>query len=144
MRQQPDLANNAHLKKNPFTVPDRYFAHLAEGLKNIPQEHPKTNVRFLQNRYVRMFAFAATIVLAFTIGWLSQANSAENEVLTSEDIIALNENGYLPYTELDLLMVLDDVDLQEWNETTTEVNTDYLESTQPDLVEDYYLMQESL
>jgi hypothetical protein len=144
MKKPLDLENDKHLKKNPFTVPDRYFAHLADGLKNIPQEHPQTKVRFLQNRYVRVFAFAATMALAFTIGWLSQATSAENEILSNEDIIALNENGYLPYTELDILMVLDDQDLDEWSESTTDVNTDYIESTQPDLVEDYYLTLENL
>lgn len=141
MKQPLDLENDKHLKKNPYTVPDGYFTHLAEGLKNIPQEHPQTKVRFLHNRYVRVFAFAATMALAFTIGWL---RPTENEVLTNEDIIALNENGYLPYTELDILMVLDDHDFEEFSETTTEANTDYLESTQPDLVEDYYLTLENI
>jgi hypothetical protein len=144
MKDYPRLENNKHLKSNPFTVPDAYFKNLREGLQNIPLEHPQTKVRFLENRYLRMFAFAATLVLAFTIGWFSQVPPSENDALTTEDIIALTEGGYLHYSDYDVLMVLDDKEIEALINSQENGNTDYLETTQPDLVEDYYLTLENI
>jgi hypothetical protein len=144
MKQHQHLENNKHLKGNPFTVPEDYFKHLNEGLQNIPLEHPQTKVRFLQNSYLRIFAVAATLVLAFTIGWFSQVPPSEKEALTTEDIIALTEGGYLPFSDYDVLMVLDDQEIEALIPTQESGNTEYLETTQPDLVEDYYLTLDNI
>ncbi len=144
MKDFPSLENNKHFKGNPFTVPDAYFKHLSEGLQNIPKEHPQTKVRFLENRYLHWFAFAATLILAFTIGWFSQLQPAEKDALTTEDIIALTEGGYLHYSDYDVLMVLEDREIETLMNTQENGNTDYLETTQPDLIEEYYLTLENI
>lgn len=144
MKNYSSLENNKHLKSNPFAVPDAYFEHLREGLQNIPLEHPQTKMRFLENRYLQMFAFAATMIIAFSIGWFSQAPPSEKDALTTEDIIALNEGGYLHFSDYDVLMVLDDKEIEALKNSQENGNTDYLETTQPDLVEDYYLTLENI
>ena len=144
MPTKQNIENNSHLKQNPFGVPDGYFKNLEKRLAQIPLEHAQPKVRYLTQRNVRIFAAAATIALVLSIGWLVQKPEADSSSLSADDIIALSENGYLPYTELDVLMVLNDQDFDEMPSTSESLSTDYLEATQPDLVEDYYLMQESL
>ena len=142
MSRKTEIENNQLLKGNPFKVPDGYFAGLEERLMRIPEQAPKGKVVFFKQPWFRTLAAAATVALLVTLAWLNW-NDTTPVTLSSDDIIALTESGYLPYSELTFLEVIDENDLDQLN-FTDENLTEYYEYTQPDLVEDYYLTTEDI
>ena len=142
MQEKEKIESNNHLRQNPFAVPNGYFEQLEARLKQIPAQEPKGRVIGLNKIWIRTLAAAASIALMVTLAWLNWPNTADTSI-TGDDIIALTESGYLPYTELTFLDVIDEADLDQVAFESDDLS-EYYEYTQPDLIEDYYLITDDI
>ncbi len=142
MSNKHNIENNKHLKKNPFAVPNGYFAELEDKLAGIPKED-KTKVipLFTPKIRRRLLAVAAVLVVVITATWQFLPENTEEQALTADDIIALTTDGYLPYSEFAFLEVIETDDLDDLS-FEDENLSDYYQETQPELFEEYYLTEE--
>jgi hypothetical protein len=122
-----------------FQVPQGYFEQLEHKLKAIPQEQ-ETKVIHLKAQTFRrrLLAVAAVFIVVITATWQFLPKQ-EEESLTADDLIALTNSGYLPYSEMAFLEVVDAETLDTISFEASSMG-DYYEETQPELIEEYYLL----
>jgi hypothetical protein len=137
MSTKHNIENNEQLKKNAFQVPQGYFEQLEDKLNAIPQEQEAKVIPLKSQRLRRrLLAVAAVFIVVITATWQFLPKH-EEELLTADDIIALTYNGYLPYSEMAFLEVVDDEALDTISFEASSLG-DYYEETQPELIEEYY------
>jgi hypothetical protein len=138
MATNKNIENNKHLKENRFRVPATYFRELESKLSEIPGKEAAPVIPLHTSTFFkRALAVAASLVIIVTATW--QFLPKEEEItLSADDIIALTSNGYLPYSEMAFLEVVDTETLDTLNLGTSDLGT-YYEETQPELIE-YFLI----
>jgi hypothetical protein len=140
MQKVPNTHFFSKDKQNPFAVPENYLESLAEQLQQIPKQHPTKNIFFTKRIWMRTLAIAASLLLCVTIGWLAWQHNDSSDI-TSDDIIALTANGYIPNADLAYLEFLDDEDLDQLIFENDDL-LEYFEYTEPEILETYYLTSE--
>ena len=142
MSANNNIAQNKKLKENPFEVPSNYFETLDAKLIAIAGPEPKVVSLNSKRRTNKILAIAATLLILITATWFGTkpANQVAPE-LTTQEIMSLVEVGYLEPTEMQLLEVVTLDDLNQMDLVSDDLY-EYYESTQPELVEDYYLYED--
>ncbi len=140
MQKVPNTHFFARDKQNPFAVPENYLESMAEQLQQIPKQLPNKTTFFTKRIWIRTLATAASLLLCVTIGWLTWQHNGASDI-TSDDIIALTANGYIPNADLAYLEFLDDEDLEQLVFEDDDL-LEYFEYTEPEILETYYLTSE--
>lgn len=140
MSTNNNIENNKHLKENPYRIPNGYFEDMKTRLSAIPQAD-EAKIISMEPSYTKMKVYlaAATITLLIAIGWVIWPSApAPEQTIATEDLIALNEQGYLAFDQYTIIDALDEEDIES---LTVETGiTDYYELTQPTIIEEYYLI----
>lgn len=143
MSTKHNIENNDHLKENTFKVPQGYFEQLEAKLNEITKENEAKVIPLFSRVIIkRSLAVAAALIVIVTATWQFLPNSNDTP-LTAEDIIALTTSGYLPYSEMAFLEFVDSETLDTLNFDAIGLG-DYYQETQPELIEDYYLLTDEL
>lgn len=143
MSSKINIENNKKLKENPFRVPEGYLDGLEDKLESIAKQDAvvvKLNPRSYRSR---ILAVAATLTLLVASTWyFTQNNQTVETDLNAADIAVLTDNGYVSYSETELLEYVSVEDLDGfWPDSENGDIQDYLESTDLDYIEDYYLYE---
>lgn len=143
MSNKINIENNKKLKENPFRVPEGYMDGLEDKLQSIARQDAvvvKLKPRSYRSRFL---AVAATLTLLVASTWyFTQNNQTAEPGLNAGDIAVLTDNGYVSYSETELLEYVSVDDLDDfWPDTEDGDIQDYLESTDLDYIEDYYLYE---
>lgn len=143
MSSKNKIENNKKLKENPFRVPEGYMDGLEDKLQSIARQDAVVVNMKPRSYHNRFLTVAATLTLLVASTWyFTQNNQAAETDLNAEDIATLTDNGYVSYSETELLEFVSVEDLDEfWPSTEDDDIQEYLESTDLDYIEDYYLYE---
>lgn len=139
-----NIENNKKLKENPFQVPADYFEKLNRKLEKSATESSKV-IELKKGLATRKYlSLAATLLLLISATWYfwPQAELSQAE-LTSEEIESLVNYGFVQNADLVFLEISSTEELNEID-LNNEDYIDYYETTQPQLIEDYYIYNENI
>lgn len=137
-----NIENNKDLKRTPFKVPEGYFESMESKLQGITKNQSKVIELKPQSSRIKWLSLAATLLILVSAVWYVNRNSVTTELdLTSEEVMALIENGYINYSETAVLDMVTIEDLEEVEFDGTDVY-EYYETMQPELIEEYYLFED--
>ena len=139
-----NIENNKELKQNPFKTPEGYLEGLEQKLQGIAK--PEAKVVALKPRSVfrRWYAIAAAFTLLLASTWILNLNSESSiDELNAAEIADLTEEGFVSFSETELLEFVSVEDLDDfWPESEEDDINTYLESTDLQYVDDYYLYED--
>lgn len=110
MEERKNILDSAAYKKNPFLVPDNYFADFSKNLENkITPANSKKEISLFVRMKPWMYIAASFLIFIGCIQWYisGTVNVEKNSVENIEEVESSIDESVMLYAYLDDLMIMD-------------------------------------